>query len=240
MVYEKVKFVEGENFITVEDTAALTEAEMRAFISRFTNDERMNEVDHLSILLDESFSADIEKELQAHGFVLHDESVFVRRDLTTLPEVNDRFELRSLLDVSTSTFQSVWERSMQGSSNAPSYLQMDEQMRSVEKELGPTYVDTCNIAYEGDKAIGVVLPHIEPGTEDEGRFFFFGLLPDERGRKKAAPLYWQGLKALKEDFGATYSIGATSVNNKAMQQVFATCGCEVTHRVKVYKKRKGS
>lgn len=236
MIYDKVKFVEGEKFITIEETGGLTEVEMIELIRQLDRDERMNQVQHLSILLADHFSEKVDERLVGEGFALHDELIFVERDLESLTSVPKTYSIRSLRDCSAQEFKGVWERCMQGSLNAASYLNMDEQMHSVEKELGPTYVDTCNIAYEGDKKIGVIMPHIEPGTEQEGRIFYFGLVPEARGQKKSTPLYQQGLMILKDRFGATYSVGATSVKNKPMQRVFEHAGCKVTSRVKLFKR----
>ncbi|MBA2175074.1 GNAT family N-acetyltransferase [Halobacillus locisalis] len=236
MIYDKVKFVEGEKFITIEETGGLTEDEMLELIRQLNEDERMNEVPHLSLLLADHFSEAVEDRLGDEGFVLHDELMFVERDLVNMNSVPQTYSIRSLRDGSAHEFKQVWERCMQGSLNAVSYLNMDKQMRSVEKELGPTYVDTCNIAYEGDQAIGVIMPHIEPGTKQEGRIFYFGLVPEARGQKKSLPLYQQGLVLLKDHFGATYSVGATSVHNKPMQRVFEHAGCKLTSRIKLYKR----
>ncbi|TGB02777.1 GNAT family N-acetyltransferase [Halobacillus salinus] len=236
MIYEKVKFVEGENFITIEEGDQLSEQEMKELIDQAAQDDSFRKVDHLTILLDDTFSTEREVQLQAHGFRRHDEVIFVSRDLRQLPEWTEVYEMKSLREIPKETFKDVWEKSMKGSLNASSYLNMDEQMQSVEKELGPSYIDTCNVAYEDGVPIGVVLPHIEPGTEDEGRIFYFGLVPEQRGKRKAEPLYKQGLMMLKDQFCASYSVGGTSVNNQPMQKVFAACGCVVTSRVKVYKR----
>lgn len=77
---------------------------------------------------------------------------------------------------------------MAGSLNAPSSLNIDEQIRSVEVELGPDYKDSCIITYEEGKSIGVIMPHIEPRTLNEGRMFYFGLTPEERGKERISAL----------------------------------------------------
>lgn len=238
MVYEKVKFVRGAHFVTVEEGERLSESEMKELITRLSKDKQLKEVDHLSIMLDHKFSRAVEEQLVKNRFQLHDELVFVQRDLSDLPERNERYELKSLRDLHPDTFKDVWQKAMQGSLNAPSYLNMDQQMRSVQKELGPTYKETCNVAYEKDEPVGVVLPHIEPGTNDEGRIFYFGLVPEQRGKHKAVDLYYQALGILKRSFGATYSVGGTSIKNEPMRRVFDACGCEETSRVKLYKRSK--
>lgn len=238
-LYNRVKFVEGENFVTIEETKRLSEAELLKLTEFLLADPQVQSVDHLTLLIDSECSETVDRYLVNHHFTLLEEQVFVRCDLSSMRRPHQPFTLKSLRHVSHQRFKEVWERSMKNSLNASSYLNMDEQMKSVEKELGPTYVDTCNIAFEGDEAIGVVMPHIEPGTKKEGRIFYFGLVQEARGKGKSSSLYKQGLYILKERFGADYSVGATSVNNEPMLKVFENNQCEVKERVKVYKRMNG-
>ncbi|WP_198162708.1 GNAT family N-acetyltransferase [Halobacillus mangrovi] len=237
-LYEKVKFVEGENFVTVEDTHQLSSDEVLMLAEELVKDERIQKVDHLTILLEDSLAAQVGNRLENLQFKLRDQSVFVRCDLQQV-EPEEAFVLKSLHEVSSEQFKNIWGKAMEGSLNAASYLDMDEQMKSVEKELGPSYKDSCCIAFEQGKPIGVVMPHIEPGTEGEGRIFYFGLIPEERGKGKSSALYRQGLFLLKKKFGAFYSIGATSVKNVPMQKVFENNQCTIIDRVKVYSRKIG-
>lgn len=237
-LYEKVKFVEGENFVTVENTHHLSSEEVLMLAEELVKDERIQKVDHLTILLRDSFSKQVGKHLENLQFKLHDESIFVCCDLQQL-EPEEAFELKSLHEVSSEQFKTIWKKAMEGSLNASSYLNMEEQMKSVEKELGPSYKDSCYIAFEQGCPIGVVMPHIEPGTEEEGRIFYFGLIPEERGKGKSSALYHQGLFLLKNKFGASYSIGATSVKNIPMQKVFENNRCTVIDCVNVYRRKNG-
>ncbi|MGI8313564.1 GNAT family N-acetyltransferase [Halobacillus mangrovi] len=237
-LYEKVKFVQGENFVTIEDTHQLSAEEVLMLAEELVKDERIQKVDHLTILVQNSFPAQVGTLLENLQFKLHDESIFFRCDLQHI-EPEDPFELKSLHEVSVEQFNNIWEKAMQGSPNASPSLSMEEQMKSVEKELGPSYKDSCCIAYEQGRPIGVVMPHIEPGTKEEGRIFYFGLIPEERGKGKSSALYHQGLFLLKNKFGASYSIGATSLRNVPMQKVFENNQCKVIDRVKVYRRKNG-
>jgi hypothetical protein len=116
-------------------------------------------------------------------------------------------EGRYLENISINEFKRVWEESMKGSLNSPSSITMDEQMRSVEVELGPDFKKSCVVACENSRPIGVVIPHIEPGTLREGRLFYFGLIPEERGKGKSIPLHQQALDILKNVFKAEYYKG---------------------------------
>ncbi len=235
-LYASVKFVKGGNSITVEDTEELKVKEFIELVQALLNDSEITAAKYLTILADRRLSEEAGEYLRGNGFMIHDEVQFVVNDLQNEIEEEGNFSLKSLAEVKEDTFKEIWRQTMEGSLNAPQSLNMNEQMKSVKKELGSSYIDTCNIAYEKGEPVGVVMPHIEPGTNEEGRFFYFGLLKEARGKKKSAPLYRKGLKILKETFGAAYSIGATSVRNKPMLKVFEKTGCKKTKRVHVYKR----
>lgn len=237
-LYEKVKFVEGENFVTIEDTRHLTDEELQSLSLIFLKDSKFAGVKNRTILVPSTFKEETTEYIKDLGFKHHDDVYFVRCRL--LGEDRGKreaqpFELISLKQGEEGVFKETWRRSMEGSLNAPQSLNMDEQMKSVKKELGPGYVDSCLTVYENGTPIGVIMPHIEPGTKNEGRIFYFGLVPEERGKNKSTALYEEGLYLLKNYFKATYSIGATSIHNKPMLKVFEKCGCAMTEKVGIYK-----
>ncbi|UOQ45168.1 GNAT family N-acetyltransferase [Halobacillus salinarum] len=231
-----MKFVKGENFITIEDLERLTAYELRAFIKIAAKDPELNKVGHLSLLIRDDFPQDIDRKLMDSGFSVHDTLIFVRKELAEHKPGPSPYCLKTIPEVQENFFKKTWKKCMKDSFNSAAYLNMDEQMESVKKELGEGYERTCQIAYEGEREIGVVMPHIEPDTQEEGRLFYFGLLPEFRGRGKSVPLYNQALTLLKAEFGAAYAIGATSLNNLPMRRVFQKNGCETTGIYKVFKR----
>jgi hypothetical protein len=234
---EKIKIVKGESFVTIEDTKLLTDKEFIDLISYLMNQTYINTAKNVNILVDCKFNNEVDLLLKEFGFRLHDETVTVYNDLTgTFNYVSD-FVLKDLEDISINEFKRVWEESMKGSLNSPSSLTMDEQIRSVEVELGPDFKKSCMAAFENNQPIGVVIPHIEPGTLKEGRLFYFGLIPEERGKGKSIPLHQQALAVLKKVFNAEFYIGSTSRNNVPMLKTFEHNGCSVLARNRVYKKK---
>ncbi|CDQ18659.1 hypothetical protein SAMN05192559_101726 [Halobacillus karajensis] len=234
-LYETVKVVEGENFVMIEDTGNLNDQELRSLASHMVKNIQFQRVKKLTILVPPKFSAETKEFLKKLHFIPQDEVYFVTCNLMNYPKVNQPFKIKSLREIGEAAFQEIWRQSMIGSLNASPSINMEDQMQNVKKELGPSYVDTCLAAFEGGKPIGVVMPHIEPGTKDEGRIFYFGLIPEQRGKKKSVKLYKQGLSLLKYQFKASYSLGSTSVNNGPMLKVFESCGCKVTGKLGVYK-----
>jgi uncharacterized protein YehS (DUF1456 family) len=233
---EKIKIIKGEGFVTIEDTKLLTDKEFIDLISYLMNQTYINTAKNVNILVDCKFNNEVDLLLKEFGFRLHDENVTVYKDLNGSFEQISDFALKDLEDISINEFKRVWEESMKGSLNSPSSLTTNEQMRSVIVELGRDFKKSCMAAFENDQLIGVVIPHIEPGTLKEGRVFYFGLIPEERGKGKSIPLHQQALTVLKNVFKAEYYIGSTSRNNVPMLKTFEHNGCSVLARNRVYKK----
>lgn len=238
-LYAKVKFVEGENFITIEDTGNLTNDEMKKLITHLADEPYINEFPNVTILASSKFNNEVNSHLIHAGFEMHDENITVHKHLfDELEPIISPFTLKNITEIPTDFFKKMWQESMKGSLNAPSLLSMDEQMRSVEKELGPSFKESCIVAYEESQPIGVVMPHIEPGTSDEGRLFFFGLIPEARGQGKSKVLHKQALGLLRQHFKAAYYIGSTGHKNVPMLKTFESNGCKILERNKVYKRKK--
>lgn len=162
------------------------------------------------------------------GFEHFSSKVDVYKGLNSHEDPEEKADWRSLEspDLTEEEFKMYWEQAMSFSANQPSTLTMDQQLESVEAELGEGWRSTCRVFFEGGTAIGVAIPHIEPGRPGEGRLFYFGILPSARGRGLGSFLHKQALSMLKE-LGAEYYVGSTHMANAAMQRVFERNGCEV-------------
>lgn len=237
---DKLKVIETDTYITLENTHVLSTEEMLELVNFEISEQLLNPHDNITILVHSKFPEQVEKILRQRGFYLHDETLFVHKDLQQEELIGDsNLTFSSLHHVSTDIFKEAWGEVMSGSLNAPSTLHMNEQMMAVKKELGEAYKQSCLIASENGNTIGVVMPHIEPGTTNEGRLFYFGLVPSERGKGKSRKLHQSALSMLQRDFKARYYIGSTSVHNKPMVNTFVSNGCEITESYKVYKHIRG-
>ncbi|XXM72531.1 GNAT family N-acetyltransferase [Lysinibacillus sphaericus] len=233
---DKVKTIKGENFVTIEGTIDLSHTELIDLISFLMNQDDIKKTKIVNIQVDNKFKSGVHELLESHGFHLHDETIsFYKELIGTYDKVFD-FPLRSLEDITEEEFKDIWLESMKDSLNSPSSLSIDEQMRSVKVELDPDYKKSCMAAYENNQPIGIIIPHIEPGTNNEGRLFYFGLVTKVRGKGKGVPLHRQALNLLKNDFKAKYYLGSTSQKNSPMIKIFEQNGCSLFEQNKVYKK----
>ncbi|WP_371320149.1 hypothetical protein [Chengkuizengella axinellae] len=92
------------------------------------------------------------------------------------------------------------------------------------KSMGDHWKNFCNVIFLRNIPIGISIPHIEPGTLNEGRLFYFGILPEHRGKGLSSVIHYQSLIMLKQ-MGATYYIGSTHDENIKMQKVFQRNDC---------------
>lgn len=171
------------------------------------------------------------------GFEKYASKVEVFRDLNDINNNKKGYEWKSLSDynISEDEFKKIWEKCMYASDNSPTSLTMDEHLNSVKIEIGENWSTSCNVIYFEDKPVGISIPHIESGTVDEGRLFYFGILPEERGKGHSVPIHYQSMNLLKE-LGATYYIGSTHETNKKMQKVFLKNGCSIKAETESYYK----
>ncbi|MGE6752885.1 hypothetical protein ACQKFO_05525 [Rossellomorea sp. NPDC071047] len=233
---EKVKIIHGDNYATIEDTKELSTEEMKELVRFLEQTPAYHSLSTLKILVNQIFSREVDEYLVGKGFEMIDEFVTVYKKLEK-SKVNHSFTLKNLHMISENEFAHIWMQSMEGSLNAPSRLTMPEHMKSVAIELGDSYKDSCIAVYERDHPIGVIMPHIEPGTVDEGRLFYFGLIPEERSKGKSKNLHKLALSLLVNDFHAKKYIGGTSKNNAPMIRTFLTNGCEVKDVNRVFLKK---
>ncbi|WP_163970441.1 GNAT family N-acetyltransferase [Oceanobacillus halotolerans] len=144
------------------------------------------------------------------------------------------FTLLSLHNVSKDEFIKIGDLTMVDAyTTFPS--NMAQLLQNMKDELGVSYEHSCFIAFKGEKAIGVVMPHIEPDTAEEGRIFYIGVIPPERGNGYGKLLHQHALHLLQNKFNARFYIGTTSLHNLPMIHVFQDNGCTELKHYRIYK-----
>ncbi|MBS4192768.1 GNAT family N-acetyltransferase [Bacillus sp. FJAT-49705] len=99
-------------------------------------------------------------------------------------------------------------------------------LMSMGSEL-PTQVNKMFTVYLIDnEPIGVVFPHIEPETDQEGRIFWIGIYPKFLGKGFGKDLHLIGLYRLQHEFKAKSYLGATKIENLPMRKIMSANGCD--------------
>lgn len=96
--------------------------------------------------------------------------------------------------------------------------QMSEELPSQAEKMYTVYI-------VNNEPVGVVLPHIEPRTDREGRMFWIGIHPCFLGKRMGKALHSIGLYRLKNDFKAKSYLGITQTDNHAMKKIMISNGC---------------
>ncbi|CAI8715045.1 MULTISPECIES: GNAT family N-acetyltransferase [Bacillus] len=228
------------NAITIEETEEdllYDHQNYKEKIKRFVEVCSCWKLKRASVLLDKSFNSYTPsvKVLRELGFQLYAAKIEVFRKLTDIVAPEKQYDFRSIAErtLSEAEFKSLWERCMSDSDNKSSILNIDEHFYAIQAELGEDWQKSCIAFYEKEQPIGISIPHIEPGTKNEGRLFYFGLLPEERGKGLSAHIHLQSLYML-EQMGATYYIGSTHMTNEKMQKVFWKNGCSIRTETELY------
>ncbi|PRO66469.1 GNAT family N-acetyltransferase [Alkalicoccus urumqiensis] len=164
---------------------------------------------------------------------------FYKRDLTSfeLLKMKASLEIKSLEETTSDVFIKTWTAASSGSLNASissNSLSVEKEFEGMKSELGSDYKRSCLVIFYENQPLGVTMPQIEQGTIDEGRLFYFGILPSFRNKGWGEYLHKLSLHLLKK-MGANYYIGATGQNNVPMQRIFQANDCELIERKFIYK-----
>ena len=101
------------------------------------------------------------------------------------------------------------------------------------QEIGEQWKEHCLTASVDEEPIGIVIPHIERGTLEEGKLMYFAVIPNMRNKGYEAALFAGAMFVLKE-IGASYYIGETNIQNEWMKDVFEKNGCQLLSSTERY------
>ncbi|VDG89518.1 Acetyltransferase (GNAT) family [Lysinibacillus sphaericus] len=210
----------------------VSEHDYEVAFNELLKDWNHQEVDYLSLLMDETY----ETWLLKKGF--HKVSVIVEYTLDLNTIDSQRSDVSSIVlaacEMSDETFANLYEQCRSGSANKNKLFTIEQIMESFELELGSNWRSHCMIFQKEGEPVGISIPHIESGTMEEGRLFYFGILPEWRGKGMGTICHQHTLDALKE-FGATYYVGSTDAGNDAMIRVFEKNDCVLRDRKGIYR-----
>jgi GNAT superfamily N-acetyltransferase len=234
-----VKLLDGRPFyLSLEGIEKLKEDEViESLLDRLDIALKSNEVNQVSITLDRFFTSGRQLLKKKYYFLQ-----------STTIEYYKKFQLEKMVtnynrsityervgESRIDSFLSMWELCSKGSLNSPSKHSIRVQYEAMKQEIGKQYNTSCFSVYWDEKPLGMVIPIIEPGTNEEGRLFYMGILPERRGKGLGTPLHQLGLALLQEK-GATYYIGSTGIENKPMHQIFRNNNCKPIFQAVTYVK----
>lgn len=138
--------------------------------------------------------------------------------------------LMTPLNVSTPDFE-VWSISENNSIlllsevMGTSFIDAEKFLTGMRTELPSQAKEMFTVYIVNNEPVGVVFPHIEPSTDNEGRIFWICIHPNFLGTGLGKNLHSIGLYRLKNEFKAKSYLGMTQVDNIPMRNIMASNGC---------------
>ncbi|MDI2586250.1 GNAT family N-acetyltransferase [Psychrobacillus sp. NEAU-3TGS] len=190
------------------------------------------QIGYLSLLMDEAF----EKWLLERDFRKISSIVEYTKLLEEEINLDSDLLFHSLSDglMTDTEFAQVYELCRTGTANKNIPQPIEQVMDSIGKELGEDWRSHCYYFLKGQKLVGISIPHIEMGTEEEGRMFYFGVIPEMRGMGLGAEIHKVTLSIMKK-IKATYYVGSTDESNAHMVQIFKKNGCVLRDKKGIYR-----
>lgn len=196
-------------------------------------DEWKNQrVNYLSLLMDEEF----EKQLIDQGFYKVSAIVEYTRLLKETFTLDSSIVVQPLSEsvMTDEVFARLYELCRSGTANKNNLFSIEQIMDVFSNELGDNWRQHCHIFYREHEPLGISIPHIEANTTEEGRMFYFGVVPEHRGKGFGKLFHLYSLALLK-NMNATFYVGSTDVNNEYMIRIFQSNGCNLRDKKGIYR-----
>ncbi|EEK78135.1 N-acetyltransferase [Bacillus cereus] len=160
------------------------------------------------------------KYFETYSFEYVTENIIVFKDIYEVEDVESEIDFKLIEEVGEDAFYSLWKEV------TGEQIASDQFVNMMLEEIGEQWKEHCLTAVVGEEPIGIVIPHIEKGTLEEGKLMYFGVTPNTRNKGYEAAFFTGAMFVLKE-IGASYYIGETNVQNEWMKDVFEENGCQL-------------
>ena len=137
--------------------------------------------------------------------------MIVFKDIYEVEDVESEMDFKLIEEVGEEAFYSLWNEA----TGEP--VAHDQFVHMMLQEIGEQWKEHCLTADVDEKPIGIVIPHIERGTLEEGNLCTSQLLQICVIRDMKS-LFAGAMFVLKE-IGASYYIGETNMQNEWMKDV---------------------
>ncbi|MGX5615899.1 GNAT family N-acetyltransferase [Bacillus toyonensis] len=164
---------------------------------------------------------------ETYSFEYVTENMIVFKDIYEVEDVESEIDFKLIEEVGEDTFYSFWNEMTEEQVDYNQFVHMMEQ------EIGEQWKEHCLTAVASEEPIGIVIPHIEKGTLEEGKLMYFVMAPNMRNKGYEAAFFTGAMFVLKE-IGASYYIGETNVQNEWMKDVFGKNGYQLLSSTERY------
>lgn len=209
-----------------------SEEDYKEAFTNILNAFEEEQIGYLSLLMDEVF----ESWLLTNGFRKVSSIVEYTKQLQEEVIRTSDLKIHSLAEegMTDAEFADAYELCRAGTANKNIPQPIEQVMASIANELGDEWRSNCYTFFHENKLVGISIPHIEMGTKEEGRMFYFGIVPSMRGKGFGAKIHRATLPLMKK-LGATYYVGSTDESNVHMVQIFKKNGCVLRDKKGIYR-----
>ncbi|PGU41536.1 GNAT family N-acetyltransferase [Bacillus cereus] len=162
-----------------------------------------------------------------YAFEYITENMIVFKDIYEVEDVESEIDFKLIEEVGENNFYSLWNEV------TGEQIDYDQFVNMMLQEIGEQWKEHCLTASINEEPIGIVIPHIERGTLEEGKLMYFAVAPNMRNKGYEAAFFTGAMFVLKE-IGASYYIGETNVQNEWMKDVFEKNGCQLLSTTERY------
>lgn len=167
---------------------------------------------------------------ETYSFEYITENMIVFKDIYEVEDIESEIDFKLIEEIGEAAFYSLWNEV------TGEQIDYDQFVNTMLQEIGGQWKEHCLTASIDEEPIGIVIPHIERGTLEEGKLMYFAVAPNMRNKGYEAAFVTGAMFVLKE-IGASYYIGETNVQNEWMKDVFEKNGCQQLSSTERYVRR---
>ncbi|HDR7794484.1 TPA: GNAT family N-acetyltransferase [Bacillus luti] len=157
---------------------------------------------------------------EMYSFEYVAENMIVFKDIYEIGDVESDIDFKLMEEVGENAFYSLWKEA------TGEQITYDQFVELMLQEMGEQWKEHCLTAVVGEEPIGIVIPHIERGTLEEGKLMYFAITSNMRDQGHEAALFAGAMFVLKE-IGASYYIGEANAQDEWMKGIFEKNGCQM-------------
>ncbi|EJR64439.1 hypothetical protein IIO_01763 [Bacillus cereus VD115] len=225
----KIRRSASSIMIKENNAEAFTEEQLKEIMQYCVTEAENEELEKIHFeISSKSPNYDLYKKcFETYSFEYVTENMIVFKDIYEVEDVESKIDFKLIEEVGEDTFYSFWNEMTEEQVGYNQFVHMMEQ------EIGEQWKEHCLTAVASEESIGIVIPHIEKGTLEEGKLMYFTMAPNMRNKGYEAAFFTGAMFVLNE-IGASYYIGETNVKNEWMKDVFGKNGCQLLSSTERY------
>ncbi|TXS00939.1 GNAT family N-acetyltransferase [Bacillus sp. SH7-1] len=225
------KIRKSASYIMIKENnaEAFTEEQLKGLMQYCVAEAEKEGIENLHFeISSKSPNYDVYKKcFETYSFEYVTKNMIVCKDIYEVEDVESEIDFKLIEEVGEDAFYSLWKET------TGEQIAHDQFVNMMLQEIGEQWKEHCLTASVGEEPIGIVIPHIERGTIEEGKLMYFAVAPNMRKKGYEAAFFTGAMFVLKE-IGASYYIGETNVQNEWMKDIFKKNGCQLLSSTERY------